>query len=42
MIGLIAPQINCPLRAVMRLKQQLNRVGALEIIILMSGSIWQY
>jgi hypothetical protein len=41
MIGLIAPQINCSLRAVSRLKQQLNRAGVLEIITLMSWSIWQ-
>jgi hypothetical protein len=41
MIGLVPSQINCPLRAIMRLKHQLNMVGALEIIIMMAWSIWQ-
>jgi hypothetical protein len=40
-IGLTPPQISCPCRAVMRLKHQLNMVGALEVIMLMSWSIWQ-
>jgi hypothetical protein len=40
-IGLISPQIQCPQRATMRLKRQLNMAGALELIILMTWSIWQ-
>jgi hypothetical protein len=41
MIRLLPPQTDYPLRAVMRLKHQLNMVGAMEIIILMTWSIWQ-
>jgi hypothetical protein len=40
-IGLITPQTHCPQRAALRLKRQLNMPEALEIIILMSWSIWQ-
>jgi hypothetical protein len=40
-IGLIPPQTICPQRAAMRLKRQLNMSGALELVILMSWSIWQ-
>jgi hypothetical protein len=41
MIELTARQINYPLRAVSRLKQQLSRAGTFEIIILMFWSLWQ-
>jgi hypothetical protein len=41
LIGILPPQINCPCKAVLRLNRQLNMVGAFEVIILMSWSIWQ-
>jgi hypothetical protein len=40
LIGILPPQINCPCRAVLMIKRQLNMVGAFEVIILM-WSIWQ-
>jgi hypothetical protein len=40
-IGVITLQINCSLRVVMRLQRQLNMIGAMEVIILMSWSKWK-
>jgi hypothetical protein len=40
-IGVLTPRVNCPMRAVTRIKRQLKMPSAMEIIILMAWSIWK-
>jgi hypothetical protein len=40
-IGVLPPRINCPMRAVARIKRQLRVQCDMEIIIQMAWSIWK-